>query len=111
VGSVDEHGVKHLPRQFTRRIRSVARYDLATRSHNAAGNSLDAAPRSSFTLGAGYDRPFTWGDLSARAEYYRQDKIYFDPTNVLAQSQAAHGLVKLNVGYTSLDEMGCQADR
>jgi iron complex outermembrane recepter protein len=80
------------------------KYNPVTKTYNAAGNYLDAAPRSSFTVGAAYDQPYTWGDLSGRVEYYWQDKIYFDPTNVLAQGQAAYGLINLNVGYTSLDE-------
>jgi iron complex outermembrane recepter protein len=84
-------------------VGNSSKYDPVTKSYNAAGNYLDAAPRSSFTLAAGYDQPFSRGDLSARVEYYWQDKIYFDPTNVLAQGQAAYGLINLNLGYTSLD--------
>ena len=79
------------------------KYNPVTKTYNAAGNYLDSAPKSSFTLGAQYDQPFTWGNLSARVEYYWQDNIYFDPTNVLAQGQAAYGLINLNLGYTSLD--------
>jgi len=77
------------------------KYNPVTRTYDATGNYLNASPRSSFTVAAEYRQPIGTGSLSARVDYYWQDKVFFDPTNVLAQGQAAYGLVNLNLGYSS----------
>jgi iron complex outermembrane recepter protein len=71
---------------------------------NAAGKTLDAAPKYTVYLAA--QRDFTIHNGSqfyVRAEYYWQDRVYYDPTNVLVQSQAPYGLVNAFVGYNSAD--------
>ena len=77
------------------------KYNPVTKTYDASGNYLNASPKTSFTIAVEYNHPLGSGNLSARVDYYWQDKIFFDPTNVLAQGQAAYGLVNLNLGYTS----------
>ena len=72
---------------------------LGTGTINATGNYLDAAPPWSTYLAGRYDWPVGPGDAYVRAEYSWQDRVYYDPSNFLSQSQGAYGLVNLYTGY------------
>ena len=43
------------------------------------------------------------GAIYARAEYYWQDRVYYDPTNLVVQSQGPYGLVNMYLGYNTSD--------
>jgi len=70
---------------------------------NAADKTLDAAPR--FTAFTGVQRNFdvSSGTLYARAEYYWQARVFYDPTNVGAMSQGSYGLINAFFGYNTAD--------
>jgi iron complex outermembrane receptor protein len=75
-------------------------YNPAAGTFNASGNRLDAAPHLTAFFAAQRDFDSDNGNFYyARAEYYWQDRVYYDPTNLDVQSQAPYGLVNLFVGY------------
>jgi iron complex outermembrane recepter protein len=85
-------------------VRSLPQYDAVTQTFNASGNRLDAAPRFTAFFAAQHDWDVGRGDvIYGRAEYYWQDRAYYDPTNVDIQSQAPYGLVNLFAGYNTAD--------
>lgn len=85
-------------------VRSLPQYDAATQTFNATGNRLDAAPRYTAFFAAQHDWNVGGGDvIYGRAEYYWQDRAYYDPSNVDIQSQAPYGLVNLFAGYNTAD--------
>jgi iron complex outermembrane receptor protein len=86
-------------------VRTLPKYSTATQSYNAAGNYLNAAPRSSYSLAAQYTQPISAGEIFGRAEYYWQDRVFYDPTNAPISSQKAYSLVNLELGYTSPDKL------
>lgn len=82
-------------------VRGNPRYNAVTNTFDATGNRLNAAPRSSFSGSAQYDVPLESGKLFVRGEYYRQGKVYYDPSNVQIFKQKAYGLVNGSLGYNS----------
>jgi iron complex outermembrane receptor protein len=40
-----------------------------------------------------------------RAEYYWQDRVYYDPSNADVQSQGPYGLANAFIGYNSADRL------
>jgi iron complex outermembrane recepter protein len=73
---------------------------------NAAGKVLDAAPKYTTYLAAQRDFDMQNGSQTyVRAEYYWQDRVYYDPTNVAVQSQGAYGLFNAFIGYNSADRL------
>ena len=75
------------------------RYAAATRTYNASGNMLNAAPRSSFSGSAQYDIALPDGSAFVRGEYFRQGKVYYDPTNAEIAAQRAYTLINGSIGY------------
>jgi iron complex outermembrane receptor protein len=85
-------------------VRSLPQYNAATQTFNASGNRLDAAPRYTAFFAAQRDWNLTGGEvIYGRAEYYWQDRAYYDPSNVDIQSQGPYGLVNLFAGYNTAD--------
>jgi len=76
------------------------RYNPALGTYDATGNRLNASPKSSFSVSAQYEHTTRAGKIFARVEDAWQAKAYFDPTNLLVQSQKAYSLVNLSAGYT-----------
>jgi iron complex outermembrane receptor protein len=73
---------------------------------NAAGKTLDAAPKYTVFLAAQRDFALQNGaGAYVRAEYYWQDRVYYDPTNVAVQSQGAYALVNAFIGYDTADHL------
>jgi iron complex outermembrane recepter protein len=73
---------------------------------NAAGKTLDAAPKYTVFLAAQRNIDLQNGaGAYVRAEYYWQDRVYYDPTNVAVQSQGAYSLVNAFVGYNTADRL------
>jgi iron complex outermembrane receptor protein len=73
---------------------------------NASGKMLDAAPK--YTVFVAAQRDFTLRNGAGayvRAEYYWQDRVYYDPTNVAVQSQGAYALVNAFIGYDTADHL------
>lgn len=79
----------------------LPQYDAAAGTFNASGNRLDDAPRYTAFLAAERDWDLSGGTVYARTEYYWQDRVYFDPTNLDVQSQAPYGLVNAFAGYNT----------
>jgi iron complex outermembrane receptor protein len=77
---------------------------LGTGTINATGNYLDAAPPYSAFVSAQYDIPVDGGSTFVRGEFSWQDRVFYDPSNYLSQSQGAYGLLNFFVGYNWLDE-------
>jgi iron complex outermembrane receptor protein len=75
------------------------RYNAVAGTYNASGNELNAAPRYTSSLAAQYTQPISIGSLFGRAEYYWQDRIFYDPSNALVVSQGSYGLVNLAAGF------------
>jgi iron complex outermembrane recepter protein len=81
---------------------------LGTGTINATGNYLDAAPPYSAYLSAQYDWALGQGDAYVRAEYSWQDRVFYDPSNYLSQSQGAYGLINMFAGYNWIDNWQAQ---
>ncbi len=73
-------------------------------TYNASGNYLNAAPRLSYTLAAQYIHDIGQGSGFVRAEYYWQDKVFYDPSNNPLTEQKAYGLINAAAGWNSPDD-------
>jgi iron complex outermembrane receptor protein len=83
-------------------VESLPQYNAVTGTFNASGNRLSAAPRVTTFLAVQRSWDLNGGDsIYTRAEYYWQDRVYYDPTNVAVQSQGPYGLVNAFVGYNT----------
>jgi iron complex outermembrane recepter protein len=83
-------------------VESLPQYNATTGTFNASGNRLSAAPRVTTFLAVQRSWDLNGGDsIYARAEYYWQDRVYYDPTNVDVQSQGPYGLINTFVGYNT----------
>jgi iron complex outermembrane recepter protein len=91
-----------VPSQLRPYVTSSSRYDAATGTFDASGNSLDAAPKSSASAAAQYDHRIAGGSGFVRAEYYWQARAYYDPSNTSIMSQGPYGLLNLSIGYEDL---------
>ena len=76
-----------------------SRYNATANSFNASGNNLDSAPKSSFSLEGEYDWQLGPGRPFIDAEYFHQERSYFDPSNNPILSQPGYHLVNASVGY------------
>lgn len=69
------------------------------------GLRLPRAPRWKFSVAGQVDQPLgDMGNITARAEYHWQSKIYFTVFNIDAASQESYGLLRASLGFTSADE-------
>jgi iron complex outermembrane recepter protein len=83
-------------------VASLPQYNAAAGTFNASGKRLSSAPRVTTFLAAQRSWDLNGGGaIYARAEYYWQDRVYYDPTNVAVQSQGPYGLVNAFVGYNT----------
>jgi iron complex outermembrane receptor protein len=80
------------------------RFNAATGTYDATGNRLGGAPRSSASANVQYDIPTSRGKFYGRAEYYWQDRVFYQPTNRFLNSQAPYDLTNLSVGYLDDDQ-------
>jgi iron complex outermembrane recepter protein len=81
-------------------VESLPQYNATAGTFNASGNRLSAAPSVTAFLAAQRSWDVNGGDsIYARAEYYWQDRVYYDPTEVDVQSQGPYGLANAFVGY------------
>jgi iron complex outermembrane receptor protein len=88
-----------VPSQLRSYVNSSPRYTPATNTFDATGNRLTAAPASSVSASAQYERPFANGSAFIRSEYYWQDRAYYDPSNAQIMSQKPYDLINLSIGY------------
>jgi iron complex outermembrane receptor protein len=85
-------------------VASLPQFNAATRTFNASGNRLDAAPRVTASLSVQRSWNLHQGSsIYARGEYYWQGRTYYDPTNLLEQSQGPYGLINTYLGYKTAD--------
>ena len=83
-------------------VASLPQYDATTGTFNASGKRLSSAPRVTAFVAAQRDWSVNGGgSMYARAEYYWQDRVYYDPTNVAVQSQGPYGVVNAFIGYNT----------
>ena len=69
--------------------------------YNASGNTLAEAPQVSLSLAVQKDFDLANGaDLFFRGEYNYQSRVFFDPTNVPVDSQAAYSIINGSIGYS-----------
>jgi iron complex outermembrane recepter protein len=93
-----------VPATLVSYVASLPQFDATTGTFNASGNRLDAAPR--VTASASLQRSWNLHQGSliyARGEYYWQERTYYDPTNLLVQSQGPYGLINMYIGYKTGD--------
>ncbi|MGP1353854.1 MAG: TonB-dependent receptor [Parasphingopyxis sp.] len=70
-----------------------------------SGLRLPRAPEWKFNIGAQADIPIgTAGDLTLRADYGWQDKIFFTVFNIDAASEGSYGLLNARIAFTTADE-------
>ena len=75
------------------------RYDPVTRTFDASGNRLNAAPHDSVQATAQYSVPGVLGGKAfVRGEYYYQSATFYDPTNAAITRQPAYSLFNASVG-------------
>lgn len=73
-------------------------------SVSLAGDRLNRAPEFTTTLSAQYDWPLgTAGTLSARADYYWQDEVYYRVQNIPRHREDSFHTADLRVIWTSAD--------
>ncbi|NRB37102.1 MAG: TonB-dependent receptor [Pseudomonadales bacterium] len=75
-----------------------------TITNNAAGNTLNSAPKGSFSLISDMYQNFNWGNLLYRVEFFWQDTVYFSALNDDVMKQDAYSLVNGSINYYSRDE-------
>jgi outer membrane receptor protein involved in Fe transport len=64
------------------------------------GNVLKKTPEWTWSLGAVYRLPTSFGELTARASYSYQSKIFHDPGNLPQALEGAYGLLDASLGLT-----------
>lgn len=79
------------------------RFTAATRTFNATGNTLNAAPKHQFTGSAQLNFDVGGGKAFVRGDYYYQSRVFYDPSNAMIFSQKPYGLVGASIGWTSAD--------
>jgi iron complex outermembrane receptor protein len=85
-------------------VAGLPQFNAATGTFNASGNHLDAAPHVTASLAAQRSWNVHQGStVYARGEYYWQDRVYYDPTNLAVQSQGPYGLINMYIGYNTTD--------
>lgn len=92
-----------VPNQLAPFLAGDPRYTPATRSYDATGNRLNAAPRHQFSGAAQFNFDLAAGDAFLRAEYYYQSRVFYDPSNAPIFGQRGYGLINASVGWTSAD--------
>ena len=93
-----------VPQALVPFVSSSPDYNATTGTFNAAGKTLDAAPRYTAFVAAQHNWELgNQGSIYGRAEYHWQDRVYFDPSNASVMSQGAYGLVNLSTGYSTAD--------
>jgi iron complex outermembrane receptor protein len=88
-------------------VSSSPRYNPTTRTYDASGNQMTAAPRNTFSASAQYDHPIEAGNLFVRGEYYRRSKTSYDPTNAPIIFEPGYSVVNLAFGFSG-DKWGMQ---
>ena len=87
-------------------VKGSPSYSAATNTYDATGNSLNSAPKSSFSGSAEYDVTLAGGGtVFVRGDYYWQDRVYYDPSNASILSQKPYSLVNLGIGLNSADKL------
>jgi iron complex outermembrane receptor protein len=76
-------------------------YDPVGRTFNAAGNRLNYAPKTSFSINGRYDVDLAPGKAFVRGDYFHQSKSFAEPTNVAISRVRSYGILNLGVGYDS----------
>jgi iron complex outermembrane recepter protein len=84
-------------------VSSSPNYNAAAGTYNAAGKTLDAAPRYTAFVAAQHNWELSQGSIYGRAEYHWQDRVYFDPSNADVMSQGAYALTNLFAGFNTPD--------
>lgn len=92
-----------VPNQLIPYLTGDPRFNPATRTYNASGNRLNAAPKSQFTGSAQFNFDLAGGTAFVRGDYYYQSRVHYDPSNVGIMSQKSYDLVGASVGWTSAD--------
>src|ERR1700737_3662461 len=87
-------------------VKGSPNYNAAANTYYATGNSLNSAPKSSFSGSAEYDVTLAdGGTVFVRGDYYWQDRVFYDPSNAPILSQKPYSLVNLGIGVNSADNL------
>ncbi|WP_176592236.1 TonB-dependent receptor [Sphingobium sp. EM0848] len=84
-------------------VASSPRYSPLTRTFNAGGDRMNAAPKSTFSASAQYDHDIGYGSIFVRGEYYWQASASYDPSNAPILVEPSYDLINLSLGYKSDD--------
>jgi iron complex outermembrane receptor protein len=82
-------------------VASSPQYHPATKAYDATGNTLNSAPKHTYSASGQYTHDLFTGAAYARLEYYWQSRVLLDPTNISVLSQPSYGLVNVELGYTT----------
>ncbi len=80
------------------------RYSASTRTFDASGNRMNAAPKSTFSASAQYDHRLGSGSAFVRGDYYWQATASYDPSNAAILIEPAYSLINAAIGYRSAGE-------
>ncbi|AUW58897.1 TonB-dependent receptor [Sphingobium sp. SCG-1] len=92
-----------VPNQLVPFLTGDTRFNAATRTYNAAGNRLNAAPRHQLSGSAQFNFDLVGGKAFLRGEYYYQSRVFYDPSNAAVFAQRGYDLINGSVGWTSAD--------
>lgn len=92
-----------VPNQLVPFLTGNPRFNPATRTFDASGNRLNAAPRHSLSTSAQLNFDVGAGRAFVRGEYYYQSKVFYDPSNAAIFAQRSYDLINASVGWSSPD--------
>ena len=96
-------GNASVPNQLVPFVTGDSRFNAATRTYNASGNRLNAAPKGQLSGSATLNVDLAGGNVFLRGEYYYQSRVFYDASNAPIFSQRPYDLVNASVGWTSAD--------
>lgn len=93
-----------VPNQLVPFVTGDPRFNPATRTYNASGNRLNAAPKGQFSGSATLNFDVAGGNLFLRGEYFHQTRVFYDASNAPIFAQKPYDLVNASIGWTSPDK-------
>lgn len=94
-----------VPGQLVPFLAGDPNFSPATRTYDASGNRLNAAPKHQLSGSAQLNFDLADGKAFVRGEYYYQSRVWYDASNAPIFSQRPYDLVNASVGWTSDDRL------
>ncbi|MDF7777213.1 TonB-dependent receptor [Sphingomonas sp. AOB5] len=93
-----------VPNQLVPFLTGDPRFNAGTRTYNATGNRLNAAPEHQLSGSAQLNFDVLNGKAFLRGEYYYQSRVFYDPSNAAIFGQPGYSLINASIGWTSADK-------